>query len=348
MSEILVKEYSEITGERADEAAKLHAQIMANGQLAASALLEFCKGLKRMKDEKLYTELGFDTFEDYTEKLAGIKSRMAYHYISCYENLGTTFLRSNASLGITKLTVLSKLSPVERYELAESGEAESLSVRELEEKVKELTSAKEQLSFLNTETKEKAEETEKNLKEQLEKALKEAESLKAQLEATESDNEITDEEREYIRAEAEREVHIKHCTEISNLKSKSETEIALLRQKLNEAEERAQKVKEETMAQAEKAAKEQISAEYEERFAALSGESEKYKTELEKLRKEQQLEADGRTAEFQFRFKNLQSEIKACLSLTEEIAAEDKEKAEKLRAALEKYFMIILSNIERK
>ncbi len=103
MSEILIKEYSEITGERADEAAKLHAQIMANGQVAASALLEFCKGLKRMRDEKLYTELGFDTFEDYTEKLAGIKSRMAYHYISCYENLGTTFLQSNANLGITKL-----------------------------------------------------------------------------------------------------------------------------------------------------------------------------------------------------------------------------------------------------
>lgn len=348
MSEILVKEYSEITGERADEAAKLHAQIMANGQVAASALLEFCKGLKRMRDEKLYTELGFDTFEDYTEKLAGIKSRMAYHYISCYENLGTTFLQSNAQLGITKLTVLSKLSPVDRYELTESGEAESLSVRELEEKVKELTSAKEQLSFLNTEAKEKAEETEKSLKEQLQKALEETKSLKAQLEAAESDNEITDEERGAIMAEAERKAHIKHCSEISDLKSKTETEIAMLRQKLNEAEEKAQKVKEETKAEAEKAAKEQISAEYEERFAALSGESEKYKAELEKLRKEQQLEADGRTAEFQFRFKNLQSEIKACLSLTEEIAAEDKEKSEKLRSALEKYFMIILSNIERK
>lgn len=348
MSEILVKEYSEITGERADEAAKLHAQIMANGQVAASALLEFCKGLKRMRDEKLYTELGFDTFEDYTEKLAGIKSRMAYHYISCYENLGTTFLQSNANLGITKLTVLSKLSPVDRYELTESGEAESLSVRELEEKVKELTSAKEQLSLLNTESKEKAEEAERSLKEQLRKALEETKSLKAQLEAAESDNEITDEEREAIIAEAERKVHIKHCTEISDLKSKSETEIALLRQKLNEAEERAQKVKEEAMAEAKKVAKEQISAEYEERFAALSGESERYKTELEKLRKEQRLESDSRTAEFQFRFKNFQSEIKACLSLTEEIAAEDKEKSEKLRAALEKYFMIILSNIERK
>lgn len=348
MSEILIKEYSEITGERADEAAKLHAQIMANGQVAASALLEFCKGLKRMRDEKLYTELGFDTFEDYTEKLAGIKSRMAYHYISCYENLGTTFLQSNASLGITKLTVLSKLSPVDRYELAESGEAESLSVRELEEKVKELTSAKEQLSFLNTETKEKAEETEKSLKEQLQKALEETENLKAQLEAVESDNEITEEEREAIIAEAERKVHIKHCSEISDLKSKSETKIALLRQKLSKAEEKAQKAKEEATAEAERAAKEQLSAEYEERFAALSGESKKYKTELEKLRKEQQLDFDGKTAEFQFRFKNLQSEIKACLALTEEIFTDDEEKAEKLKAALKKYFEIILENIERK
>lgn len=348
MSEILVKEYSEITGERADEAAKLHAQIMANGQVAASALLEFCKGLKRMRDEKLYTELGFDTFEDYTEKLAGIKSRMAYHYISCYENLGTTFLQSNAQLGITKLTVLSKLSPVERYELTESGEAESLSVRELEEKVKELTSAKEQLSFLNNETKEKAEETEKNLKEQLEKALKEAESLKARLEAAESDNEITEEEREAIKAKAINEVLNKQSSE----KLKIASEMALLRQKVKKAEEEKLRAKEEAKAEvreeAEKAAKEQLAAEYEERFAALSGESEKYKTELEKLRKEQQLEADGKTAEFQFRFKNLQSEIKACLALTEEIFTDDEEKAEKLRAALKKYFEIILENIERK
>lgn len=344
MSEILVKEYSEITGERADEAAKLHAQIMANGQVAASALLEFCKGLKRMRDEKLYTELGFGTFEDYTEKLAGIKSRMAYHYISCYENLGTTFLQSNASLGITKLTVLSKLSPVDRYELTESGEAESLSVRELEEKVKELTSAKEQLSFLNNETKEKAEETEKNLKEQLEKALKEAESLKAQLEAAESDNEITEEEREAIKAKAINEVLNKQASE----KLKIESEMALLRQKVKKAEEEKLRAKEEATAEAEKAAKEQLSAEYEERFAALSGESEKYKAELEKLRKEQQLESDGKTAEFQFRFKNLQSEIKACLALTEEIFTDDEEKAEKLRAALKKYFEIILENIERK
>lgn len=340
MSEILVKEYSEITGERADEAAKLHAQIMANGQVAASALLEFCKGLKRMRDEKLYTELGFGTFEDYTEKLAGIKSRMAYHYISCYENLGTTFLQSNASLGITKLTVLSKLSPIERYELAESGEAESLSVRELEEKVKELTSAKEQLSFLNTETKEK----EKDLKEQLEKALKEAESLKSQLEAAESDNEITDEEREAIRKKAVNEVLNKQASE----KLKIESEMALLRQKVKKAEEEKLRAKEEATAEAEKAAKEQLSAEYEERFAALSGESEKYKAELEKLRKEQQLDFDGKTAEFQFRFKNLQSEIKACLALTEEIFTDDEEKAEKLRAALKKYFEIILENIERK
>lgn len=41
------------------EAQELHVQIMANGQLAASALLEFARGLKTMRDKRLYQALGY-------------------------------------------------------------------------------------------------------------------------------------------------------------------------------------------------------------------------------------------------------------------------------------------------
>lgn len=49
-------------------AVQLHSDIMANMRAAASAMVEFCRGLKRMRDEKHYIALGFESFEDYTER----------------------------------------------------------------------------------------------------------------------------------------------------------------------------------------------------------------------------------------------------------------------------------------
>lgn len=67
---------------------ELHLDIRKNGELAASALVEFSKGLKQMRDKKLYTELNFETFEDYVENAVGIRQRQAYNYIQALENLG--------------------------------------------------------------------------------------------------------------------------------------------------------------------------------------------------------------------------------------------------------------------
>ena len=52
-----------------------------------------------------------------------------------------------AYLGSTKLIALKSLGKEEREELIESGKAEELSVRELKEKIKELTDKNEQLRF---------------------------------------------------------------------------------------------------------------------------------------------------------------------------------------------------------
>ena len=41
-----------------------HARILANGQVMARALVDVCHDLKTMRDEGLYTELGYDTFEE--------------------------------------------------------------------------------------------------------------------------------------------------------------------------------------------------------------------------------------------------------------------------------------------
>lgn len=128
-----------------ERANALHASIMLNQRMLATALVNVCQNLKTMRDEKLYLSLGCTTFEQYTEDKAGIKSRQAYAYISTYEKLGNKFIEANESLGITKLELISQVSALDREEITES--AEDMTVRELKEEVKRLQGRGEQLSF---------------------------------------------------------------------------------------------------------------------------------------------------------------------------------------------------------
>ena len=120
-----------------EEAYSIHQRILTNGKIVQSALLDMCKDLKRMRDEGLYQELGYDTFEDYSEQACGIKQRQAYSYISAYEKLGERYMQENASLGITKLELISQISSYEREEFLEKNDVEELSTRELKKQVEE-------------------------------------------------------------------------------------------------------------------------------------------------------------------------------------------------------------------
>lgn len=130
------------------EATALHSRIMANAEIAATALLEVCRGLKEMRDKKLYLQLDMPTFDAYCEEKVGIKARQAYTYISTFEKLGSTVLQSNASLGITKLELIAQLpAPDRATELAE-GTFEGMSVKEIKELVKKSKEQAEQLDSL--------------------------------------------------------------------------------------------------------------------------------------------------------------------------------------------------------
>ena len=95
---------------RYQEAATLHAQIMASGNQAAQALVEFARLLKRMRDERLYEEFDVD-FDTYVEERVGIRKRQAYTYIRAYEELGPRMMGEQAHLGITKLELLAQVVP---------------------------------------------------------------------------------------------------------------------------------------------------------------------------------------------------------------------------------------------
>lgn len=130
-----------------EEAYVVHNRILANGKIVQTALIDMCKDLKEMRDRALYTELGYETFEEYSEQACGIKQRQAYSYIAAYEKLGENYMEENAHLGITRLELISQISAYEREEFLAENDVEKMSTRELKKQVEEYKNRIEQLSF---------------------------------------------------------------------------------------------------------------------------------------------------------------------------------------------------------
>ena len=147
----------------ATRAIQITERIRANGRTAVNAVCAIGEDLRTMKIDNLYTELGYESFEDYAEKEFDLKRRQAYQYISVYEKLGKEFVQSNAQLGITKLALLATANPEDRAEIMESEDLQSMKTRELEDLLDKYKQQGEQLSLLqekNTELEAKVEELE--------------------------------------------------------------------------------------------------------------------------------------------------------------------------------------------
>lgn len=121
-----------------DVAIELHAEIMQYKAVAASALYEMCVRLKKMRDDKLYAELGYTSFGAYCEQKAGIKERQGYNYIKALENLGKDVLQSNAKIGITKLELLTHVPELDRAGFIEGTDLDAITVEDLKKKIADL------------------------------------------------------------------------------------------------------------------------------------------------------------------------------------------------------------------
>jgi len=186
-------------------AVETHKRIMANGEICAFSLLEICKDLKKMRDEKLYEEFGYSSFGEYVEKAVGIKPRQAYTYIQTYERLGSTVLQSNASLGITKLNLLAQINPQERSQVIENGEYGKMSVAEIKALVKKCNDQGEQISLLNQQISDVQAAEKEKLQNKIEELKAQIEKLKnaAQKEKTpKSENEAVNKKIENAKKEA--------------------------------------------------------------------------------------------------------------------------------------------------
>lgn len=160
------------------KAVNINRNIIVNVRTIEMSLYEVCKGLKEMRDSKLYKELGYQNFEEYCENETEISRRSAYKYISIIENLPENFVSPGAQIGVSKLYLLSTLSEEERTEITENTDLESVSKRELEEKIKEIRS-------LNTKL-DTAENEKESLKEELGQISRERENLYRQVKELEA------------------------------------------------------------------------------------------------------------------------------------------------------------------
>ena len=126
---------------RKEQYYEVHQKIVACGRIAGENLLQMAQQLKRMRDEKLYEEAGYATFESYTESELNLRKSQAYKYINVLESMGEEYMRENGALGISKMNLLASLSDEERKEVQA---AESATVAQLKEQIRLLRSEAEE------------------------------------------------------------------------------------------------------------------------------------------------------------------------------------------------------------
>lgn len=316
-----MKELINIHGEMSEaqaEAVKLHQNIMLNAELAANSMVAMCRDLKIMRDRRLYEELGCAEFSEYTENLVGIKARQAYTYISTYEKLGDTVLQSNATLGITKLSLIAQMNAEDRAEMLESGQADDMTVAELKKLVEENKNQGEQISILNAEIEElKKKESEGADGSELESEI---EDLKKQLD-----------EKHALVEKLENDLEESKKAEVPDTKALEEKIESKILKKAEAEKKKAFSAGEKS---AENAAKEKINA--------LNSQIEAAQNRAQELEKQLAL-SDSASAEAKVYISSIQAEFNALMGV---ISSMPTEQAEKFKGAVKKLCGAIVSRCE--
>nr|DAN14782.1 MAG TPA: Protein of unknown function (DUF3102) [Caudoviricetes sp.] len=316
-----MKELINIHGEMSEaqaEAVKLHQNIMLNAELAANSMIAMCRDLKIMRDRRLYEELGCAEFSEYTENLVGIKARQAYTYISTYEKLGDTVLQSNATLGITKLSLIAQMNAEDRAEMLESGQADDMTVAELKKLVEENKNQGEQISILNAEIEElKKKESEGADGSELESEI---EDLKKQLD-----------EKHALVEKLENDLEESKKAEVPDTKALEEKIESKILKKAEAEKKKAFSAGEKS---AENAAKEKINA--------LNSQIEAAQSRAQELEKQLAL-SDSASAEAKVYISSIQAEFNALMGV---ISSMPTEQAEKFKGAVKKLCGAIVSRCD--
>ena len=254
-NQVITQNQEIIITENYNKAVSLHRRICANAQAAQESLFEVCKGLKEMRDGKLYKELGYQNFEDYTQSELGIKRSQAYNYISVAENLSENFVHSGGNIGVKKLALLAKLDEPERQEIIQNNDLESTSVKELKNKISDLKKANDRLLEKASQAEKNAEDSRKKesdawgkisvLKTDSEMQIKKISQLEKQIEELEKNpKQVAVEDTTKINELKEEIKKLKadSACEINNMKTRHDTEKADFMRQKNELKKQLEEI----------------------------------------------------------------------------------------------------------
>lgn len=326
---------NEISTTNKERAYELNSRILACANAAYSSLMESAKLLKEMRDTKLYVEMGYEKFEDYTVAELGIHERQAYTYIKPYEELGERFLQSNANLGITKLALIAQLPSVDRKEFTENNDLAGMTVEQVKQLVRENNEKGEQLGLLTDE---------KNaIKEDRDEAL--SDLAKAEKRMVELEKELEEVKNKPVPV-AVREPDPAEIQKIKDeaaavAKKKSDKEIKTIKKELEE------KHKKELDEAGEKAKSDTEKAifEYKQKLSDIGDERAKAVKRAEQLEKQLAVSSSAETVKFKFYFDALDSDFKKITESLNELYKNDSETAGKFKNACIRALEIMKSNL---
>lgn len=315
-TEIAEKADTSISTERQDRATQLTQRIMANGKIAASSMIEMGRDLKVVRDERLFTEMGYENFEEYCEKKIGIGKRHGYNFIQIYEKFGEEKLGQLQQLGITKLLEIAKLDDEDADDLMQHNDVNALSVRELSAKVDEYRNKFEQLTLQLEEEKSKnAENT------SLESQVEELKRFAAML------------NDDYNKALKEKAEAIKeHQSEMKKLTADRDKQINELKKKQTDYEELEQRYKEIASRPAEISEEERNVLIQQGRDEMCKKKDEDWSNAVELAKKTVTRETTKKFAEEINSLKTLNDELRKVADGAKESTKKYKDEVEKLKA----------------
>lgn len=314
--------------ERQGRAIKLTQQIITNGSIAAECMVQMGRDLKAVRDERLYSEMGFDSFEEYCEKKVGVGKRHGYNFIQVYERFGEEQLSALQSLGITKLLEIAKLDNEDMAELMHNNDVAQMSVRQLKSRVEEFEKRVEQLTLDL--------EGERSKNSDIAKIAAEAADLESKLEGMKKQLEAAKREKERSEQRTREIVQEKQGleNEINALKNRP-VEVAVQQPTDEQLEQlRAQAREEERQAQ-ETARITAVDAARQQEAAKYSAEIEKLKAENAALQSNAQpapTPSGGYKEQIKFLLAEISRAFDSALSITNSI--EDSDEQAKYRGAL--------------
>ncbi len=327
-----------------DRAVKVDSEIQFWANQLNTAVYQIGKNLAIMKDEKLYEQLGYETFEDYCFEKYELKHSQAAKYLAVYNKLGETYLAEHSEAGIQKLYMLSQLSEEDRENV--EGSPEDLTVNELKAEIERVKQEREGIQMQLFELQEKEKTAEEKMQEEIERKAEEK-ATEQTVAARKRIDELSQKLEELQKAyDKDRKDHAK--LEERNVilgvdKEALETKVAQQEKKIKELESKPQDVatvepsEEELNARAEKIAEAKI----DEIKAIAQTERETAELQIEDLMsrlKEKEAEVENIRAGFDKKLENI-------MAASENIKAEKAESTQVENVNDEIKMKILITNV---